>query len=137
MMMLDEVSLEKARVDRVVRLNRSKLPPMDWMVLLVKLTRLPALWAIKSPWISFGPLISMLPAASGLTTMVPETLVHWASWLASAALVMVAVGWAQSVGWESWGPGRHMRQQCLISNRLLIARAEGIYRSVGLVGLTY
>jgi hypothetical protein len=109
MMVLDEVSLSKDRMDRVVRLNRSKLPPMDLMVLLVRLTRLPALWATKSPWISVGPLISMLPAASGLKAIDPEMLVHWASALASAVLVMVAVGPAQRVGWESWGPGRHMR----------------------------
>ena len=129
-----EVSLAKDRVDRVVRLNRSNLPPMDWMLSLVRLTRLPALWVTKSPWISFGPLISMLPAASGLKTMDPLMLVHWASALASAALVMVAVGCAQRVGWESRRPGGKIR---VSTGSSLIAHAEGFCRSADLVGFTY
>jgi hypothetical protein len=43
----------------------------------------------------------MVPTASGLMTMLPVTLVHWAKAPASPALVTVAVAWAQTVGWES------------------------------------
>lgn len=37
-----EVILSKDRVERVVKLKRLKVPPMDWMLLLVRAIRLPA-----------------------------------------------------------------------------------------------
>lgn len=115
-MVLAEVSLSKDRVESLVRLNKSKEPPMDSMLLEVRLTRLPALWETRSPWISLGPLISMTPAASGLRWIDPLTLVHWAYAPASAALVMVAVGWLQRVGWESWGAARRHRSVSIVSS---------------------
>ena len=115
-MVLTEVSLSNDRVESVVRLNKSKEPPIEVMELEVRLTRLPALWEMKSPWTSLGPLISITPAASGLRTMDP-TLVHWASAPASAALVMVAVADAQMEGWESWGAARRHRSVSIVSSQ--------------------
>lgn len=65
--------------------------------------------------ISLGPLRSREPAASGLMTMVPEMLVHWARAAASAPLVMVAVGWEQRVAWVAATGEEMVVSECIMA----------------------
>lgn len=61
---------------RPVTLNRLNVPPMDWMELLLISVKPGALWATRSPVISVGPLISIVPTADESMTRVPLTVVH-------------------------------------------------------------
>jgi hypothetical protein len=92
---LTEVSSVMERVDRRVKLNKLKVPPMEPMVELPRLVNWPAFSQMKSPVICSGPSMLISPAASALTRTSPEMVVHAAYCVASACELIVAVAWEQ------------------------------------------
>jgi len=60
------------RVDRRVKLNILKVPPIAPIELLVKEVNCPAFETTKSPVICCGPLKSTVPEASGPMRTLPE-----------------------------------------------------------------
>ncbi len=91
-MVLTVVKVVIWRVDRRVKLNRLKSPPMELMEELEMLTKLPAFWQVKLPLICCGPSMLIVPEAEEPITMLPEMVEQEAYWLASAWELMVAVG---------------------------------------------
>ena len=103
-MFLAAVNCEKDKVDIRVKLLSVKSAPMEAMVVLPKLTKLPAFWQITLPSTVSGPSRLTTPSAFGPTTMLPETpSVQAARGAASAPELIVIVGCAQNVGVDAAG----------------------------------
>ena len=72
------------RVDKSVRLNKSKALPIEPMELLLRLVNWPALWQIKLPVICSGPSMLICPDASGPMRTSPLMVEQLAYCVASA-----------------------------------------------------
>lgn len=85
------VSVSICKVERVVKLLRRKLPPIVTTEEDIRVVSSPAFSTMKSPVISSGPLISMVPEAEVPTRTEPEMVEQELKAVASAAELTVAV----------------------------------------------
>lgn len=102
LMTLAVVNAPKDSVDRVVRLNKSKLPPIELMVELPNVIRPPALWQVRLPRICPGPSRLIAPTTASPMTTLPERVGQPEYWAKSAWELRVTVGCAQAEAVAVW-----------------------------------
>jgi hypothetical protein len=98
LMVVADFKTVKDKVDNKVKLLSVKSAPMEVIEALDKLVKPPAFWTETAPATVEGPSREITPAASGPTTMLPDTDEQNARPEASAAELTVIVGCEQRVG---------------------------------------
>lgn len=83
MLLTDERSV-KEKVDKTVKLNRSRDLPTEPKVVLPRLVKPPASWQIRLPVICSGPSSCRTPDAAGPIRTSPSMVEQEAYWVASA-----------------------------------------------------
>ena len=113
---LTEVNDGKLRVDRIVRLVKVMVPPMEFRSLPLRLVILTAPMQDRSPLICWMPSREIGPVMVEPMDMAPLTVEHCeARAVASAWELMVAVGWEQMEDWAAL----HVQSQSILCGRVV------------------